>query len=84
MPRIYKFTTYRIAPNATITYQSFTGWSIQVDRKVVGKIERMVPGGSMWAVELFGKDYKIEHAFEDAKAVLRRMLAQHYPVKETA
>ncbi len=77
--RIYKFVTYKVAPNATITYQSFSGWSVQVGHQHVGKIERMVPGGTMWAIQLDGKDYKIEYSFTAAKAALRRMLAQHYP-----
>ena len=79
--RIYKFVTYKVAENATITYQSFDGWSVSVENRPVGKIERMVPGGTMWAIELPGKDYKIEYSFSAAKAALRRMLAQHYPAQ---
>lgn len=85
--RIYKFATQRIAPNCTITYQSFSGYSIQIDGWPAdgygdaGKIERMVPRDTMYAVEIFGLDYKIVYSFKDAKAALRAMLAKHFPVE---
>ena len=84
MSRVAKFSRRRVAPNAFIRYQSLTGYSVEIGTQVVGKLERMVAGQPHWEIELFGKDYKIEHSFEDAKQVLRNMLAKHYPVKEPA
>ena len=78
--RIYKFAARRVAPNAYIRYQSFDGYSVEVDGKHVGKLEHIV--SKMWAVDLPDHAfYKIvDTGFQDAKALLRAMLAKHYPV----
>lgn len=81
MPRVHKFSKQKVAPNVLIRYQSYDGYSIEKGGETIGQLENF--SGGNWAVDLPHVGvFTFVKGFENAKALLRAKLAEHYPVKE--